>query len=149
MKNKLFLIPLLLIASSHAYSAPELNDNIFEKTKILAQHGNIKAQNQLGIMYFNGTESKQDYVQAMEWIQKAAEQGYDVAQNNLGVIYFQGLGTQKDYTLALKWLQNIANNNIANAQFNLALMYLDGLGIEQNHQEALQWFQKVEQQKAH
>ncbi|EMF4354854.1 SEL1-like repeat protein [Providencia alcalifaciens] len=74
MKNKLFLIALLLITASHAYSNPELNNDNFEQTKILAEQGNIEAQNQLAIMYFNSSGSKQDYVKAMEWFQKAEQQ---------------------------------------------------------------------------
>jgi len=40
-----------------------------------AEHGNVFAQNNLGVMYNKGDGVKQDYVEAVRWYLKAAEQG--------------------------------------------------------------------------
>ncbi len=52
-----------------------------------AEQGLTIAQNNLGVMYANGTGVAQDNKQAVSWYQKAAEQGLTIAQNNLGVSF--------------------------------------------------------------
>lgn len=64
---------LLLITVSHAYSDTALNDDSVAQEITLAQQGNSDAQNQLGIRYFNGTGTEQDYAEAIKWFHKAAE----------------------------------------------------------------------------
>ncbi len=39
----------------------------------LAKQGNAKAQNNLGVMYYNGQGVPQDYAEAVKWWRKAAE----------------------------------------------------------------------------
>lgn len=145
MKNKSLLIMLLLITVSHAYSNTVLNDDNVAQEIILAQQGNSDAQNQLGIRYFNGTV--QDYAEAMEWFQKAAEQNYADAQYNLGLMYKNGEAGVKDSKLAIKWFLKAAEQNHAAAQFNLGMMYQNGDSVEKNEKVAQEWLQKAEQQK--
>ena len=58
----------------------------------------------LGEDYYFGKNGKQkDYVKAVEWFRKAAEQGNDDAQFNLGMCYEFGQGVVKDLTEAVKW----------------------------------------------
>ena len=58
----------------------------------------------LGEDYYYGENGKQkDYVKAVEWFRKAAEQGNDDAQFNLGMCYEFGQGVVKDLTEAVKW----------------------------------------------
>ena len=51
-------------------------------------------------MYANGQGVKQDYFKAVEWYQKAADQGHAAAQYNLGIMYKNGLGVKQNYTKA-------------------------------------------------
>ncbi len=44
-----------------------------------------------------------DYVQARQWYEKAAAQGYIIAQYKLGVLYGDGLGVLQDFVQAHKW----------------------------------------------
>jgi TPR repeat protein len=60
----------------------------------LAEQGDAKAQNNLGVMYEKGLGVPQDYAEAVKWYRKAAEQGDARAQNNLGVMYAAGRGVQ-------------------------------------------------------
>ena len=46
----------------------------------------------------------QDYCRAVEYYEKAANQGYAEAQYNLATCYFEGLGVGQDYVEAYKWL---------------------------------------------
>ena len=54
-------------------------------------------------MYNNGQGVVQDYVEAVKWYRKAAEQGGALAQYNLGVSYSTGRGVPQDYVAAHKW----------------------------------------------
>ena len=63
------------------------------------------AQFNLGVMYDNGEGVPQDYVEAMKWYHKAAEQGHAGAQFNLGLMYANGNGVPQDYAKAAKWFR--------------------------------------------
>ena len=58
----------------------------FENDKVLAEKGNAYAQHNLGLCYHNGEGVPKDYVQAVFWHRKAAEQGLAQSQNSLGVL---------------------------------------------------------------
>ncbi len=78
--------------------------------RVLAEQGNAKAQNNLGLMYNNGEGVPQDHAEAVKWYRKAAEQGYSVAQYTLGFMYGRGVGVPQDYIQAHMWF------NLAGAQ---------------------------------
>jgi TPR repeat protein len=44
-----------------------------------AERGNVLAQYNLGLMYFNSDNVTQSYVKAAKWFRKAAEQGEEQA----------------------------------------------------------------------
>jgi uncharacterized protein len=52
----------------------------------LADHGDAKAQNNLGNMYFNGHGVARDYAEAVKWYRLAADQGNVGAQDNLALL---------------------------------------------------------------
>ena len=91
----------------------------FVQCKRAAERGNVRAQYELGDMYYKGNEVDRNYGEAMEWYRKAAEQGDAVAQNNLGVMYHNGLGAARDNEEALKWYRKAAEQGYAAAQENL------------------------------
>ena len=64
----------------------------------LAEKGDAKAQNQLGIMYENGEGVRQSFVEAAKWYRLAAEQGHTGAQLWLGNMY-----RTQDYVQAHMW----------------------------------------------
>ena len=61
----------------------------------------------------------QDYVQAVSWFRKAAEQGDAYAQTNLGVMYYSGRGVPQDYVQAHMWWSLAAAKGDADAINNL------------------------------
>ncbi len=75
----------------------------------LAEQGNAKAQNILGVMYEKGGGVPQDYARAVKWYRKAAEQGDAVAQGNLGLMYHNGQGVTQDYAQAHMWFDLAAS----------------------------------------
>jgi hypothetical protein len=54
-------------------------------------------------MYGRGEGVNQDYVKAVKWYRKAAEQGYVPAQFELGNRYAAGKGTPQNYADAYVW----------------------------------------------
>ncbi len=108
--------------------------------KPLAEHGEARAQHNLGVMYGSGQGVLQDYEMAIKWYQMAADQGYASAQYNLGVMYDNGLGVLQDYKMAVKWYQMAADQGRASAQYNLGVMYDNGLGVVQDYKMAHMYF---------
>ena len=71
-----------------------------------AEHGHVRAQNQLGVMYDHGQGVPQSDALAAEWYRKAADQGYAEAQYALGCMYSKDGGVvPQDFAEALRWLR--------------------------------------------
>ena len=103
-----FTIPLVLLIVCFTISAcadveltvdPSMNkraeDEAIAKLRTSAEGGNASAQNQLGLLYYEGTGVPQDYRQAKQWFEEAAKQGHTGAQTNLGTLYLNGEGLRK------------------------------------------------------
>ena len=82
----------------------------------------------------------QDYLQARDWFQKAADLGFAPAQYNLAIMYRDGQGIAQDYTQAHDWFQKAAVQNHLYSQFNLGVMYFEGMGVPQDYEEAYFWY---------
>lgn len=66
-KLLLVIVALFSILSMQAQTIDEL--------KAKAEQGLAEAQNKLGDCYYNGEGLAQDYIEAVKWYRKAAEQG--------------------------------------------------------------------------
>ena len=76
----------------------------------LAEQGNLDAQHNMGLMYYNGWGVLQDYAEAIKWYRLAAKQGDASPQNYIGGMYYEGKGVLQDYVMANMWY-NIASAN--------------------------------------
>ena len=65
-----------------------------------AQEGNATAQFNLGVMYFDGKEVPQNFLEAAKWYGRAADQGDKQAQFNLGLMCYRGTGIPQNYHYA-------------------------------------------------
>jgi len=137
MKTRFFHVFLILICLFSALVFA--GDESFERIKMQAEKGNVPAQFKLGIIYFNGRETSQDYKEALKWFQRAAEQGLSEAQYNIGVMYIEGKGVSQNYTEALKWFNKAAKQNDRKAQYNLGVIYASGVGVPQDNIKAYAW----------
>ena len=63
-------------------------------------------------MYAKGRGVRQDYVQAVQWYRKAAEQGNVEAQHNLGAVYVNGQGVHQDHKIAKEWYKKACDNGL-------------------------------------
>ena len=59
--------------------------------KPLADKGYSKAQNSMGVMYYNGFGVPQNYRTAAKWFIRAAKQDHKIAQYFLATLYDRGL----------------------------------------------------------
>ena len=85
-------------------------------------------------------ENSQDYVLAMKWYQKVAEQGNHDAANRIGLFYCFGQGVKQDYQKAIEWFKK------GNGGFYIAHLYEAGQGVKKDHQEALKWYRLAAEQ---
>ena len=121
--NRLLILPVLLLtlfAGTPAFSgdyqkgmtAAQSGDfaTAVREWEPLAKQGDIRAQFNLGKIYFKGLGVPQDYKTAVMWYRLAAEQGYADALTNLGVMYAFGKGVLKDYVYAHVWANLAASN---------------------------------------
>ena len=129
LKN--MMLALLSLGMGQAAWADDIPD--FRGTLQAAERGNVKAQNNLGVMYEKGLGVHQDYTQAMKWYRKAAEQGAATAQYNLGLLYANDSSNHQDYAQAAEWYRKAAEQGHPSAQNNLGAMYANGQGVRQDY----------------
>lgn len=108
--------------------------------KQAAAQGNASAQQNLGLLYFNGKGTAQDFQEAAKWTRLAAVQGDALAQSFLGIMYFDGKGVSQDYHEAEKWFRLAAAQGNGSAHFFIGAMYAQGLGMAQDYREAAKWY---------
>jgi len=136
MKKILYILLLSLSINSYAfacYDEKATDKENFHNCEKQAKKGDAWDQTFLGIAYYQGQGTIQDYKEAIKWYTKAAEQGNGLAQFNLGLMYAQGKGTIQDYKEALKWYTKAAEQGNTLAQRNLGLMYATGKGATQDY----------------
>ena len=96
----------------------------------------------LGFRYLEGDGLRMDYVMALHWFTKAAEQGYAPAQCQLGFMYAVNYGAPRDAEKALYWYEKAADQNYIRAIFNIGTMYQNGNGVKRDLAEAAKWSRK-------
>jgi uncharacterized protein len=112
----------------------------------LAEAGDAKAQNKLGVMYDNGLGVPQDYLEALKWFRMAAEQGHADAQHSLGLLDEDGPGAGA-YAKAVKWYRLAAEQGHADAQYRLGIMYEEGRGVMfSSRNKARKWYRLAAEQ---
>lgn len=107
---------------------------------VVAEQGDLDAQNWLGLIFTKGKGVPQDYVQAFKWKKLAAEQGDATGQYNLGRMYEQGLGVKQDYHEAIKWYKKAVAQGSSDAQYSIGSMYRKGKGVGQDDLQAYVWY---------
>ena len=115
-----------------------------------AEQGDIEAQRNLGIDYYEGFYGlEKDYKEALKWFRMAAEKNDASAQFLLGSMYRYGEGVEIDYSEAARWYRMAAEQGDAEAQDSLGILYTWGDGVEIDYIEAVKWFRKSAVQGNH
>ncbi|MBO9205400.1 MULTISPECIES: T9SS type A sorting domain-containing protein [Niastella] len=105
-----------------------------------AQQGNVQSMYELALMYSKGTGIPVNQTAAIEWFNKAAENGYSKAWCNLGEVYRKGQGTPIDYSKARSYYEKASAAGDLSGRYNLAYLAYKGLGCTQNYQQAFSLF---------
>jgi TPR repeat protein len=132
-------------AAWRAYDAGDFQDALREALP-LAQRGDPKAQQLVGMLYGNGQGVAKDYTEARRWFLKAADQGNARAQYDLGYMYANGQGVRQDYAEASKWYGKAAEQGSAKGQYGLGYLYASGQGVTQDQAEAAKWVRRAAEQ---
>ncbi len=98
--------------------------------------------------YEKGLEAykNEDYDDARDHWEEAANDGNLNAAYNLGILYSKGLGGPKDASKAVALFKPTAEAGLASAQHNLALAYYFGKGIKQDFERAKIWWTRAAHQ---
>ena len=100
--------------------------------KPLADGGEPRAQNNMGILFERGWGVTQSYVEAMNWYRKAADQELPEAQFNVASLYHNGYGVEVNNSQEVFWLKKAAAQELADAQYLLGVLNLEGKGTRQD-----------------
>ncbi len=105
-----------------------------------ADRESIAAEEALGIFSEAGIGMERPApADAMNWYEKAAQQGSSDAATNIALMYANGKGVARDTTQAVSWFRRAAEGGDASAQYNLALLYERGEGVPLDYKEAVHW----------
>ena len=124
----------------------EIRKNTKDKILELSNEGDVFAQASAAWGYREGYGTAVDHVEAVEWVLKAAEQGYARAQWKLGDMYENGDGVERSYEKAAEWVLKAAEQGYADAQYKLGKMYYYGRGVEKSYEKAVEWYLKAAEQ---
>ena len=69
----------------------------------------------LGNLYYDGDDVKQDYNKAMGFYSKACEMGHTKGCYHLGILYYNGKGVKQDYKKAIKFLNKACDLGLKDA----------------------------------
>ncbi|ASQ46692.1 tetratricopeptide repeat protein [Legionella clemsonensis] len=83
------------------------------------------------------------YHQALQNYELAAQKNDKVGQYNLALLYEDGKGMPVDYTKARALFAKAAELGYKNAMTQLAQLYFNGLGGPKDEQQALHWYKKA------
>ena len=84
--------------------------------ELAARAGNVVAQNNLGIFWFEGLGGKSDEFKAFSWFESAAKKDYPPSILFLGMSYLQGTGVPPDAIRGVSLLKKAANLGNTEAQ---------------------------------
>lgn len=105
-----------------------------------AEAGDAYAQLNLGAAYDNGMGVARDIEKALNWYEKAAEQGVAEAQFNLAhLLVEQELGA----SVAAGWMRKAADQGMVDAEYLMGVIYAEGIGVAPNREEAVRWLDKA------
>lgn len=138
MNSKGFLMVLV----TGLLALPFMSEGADEITELtfLAKQGDVMAQSDLGIRYYNGDGVDQNYFIAEKWLRLAASQGNAAAQSLLGIFYYEGTSILQDFEEAESWVRLAAEQGDLKAQRFLGLCYFEGAGVPEDVVQAYAWF---------
>lgn len=137
------MLTMALFAMADAYTNI-INSLVYSpQLEKLAKDGDVRAQNQLGVIYQKGSGIEQDMQKAVYWYAKAAEAGHPTSMANLGAMYLKGNGVPQDIGTAVTWFEKAAAEGNQAALYNLAQLYLSGTGVAKDQAKGFEYAKRA------
>lgn len=118
----------------------------FEETLKKAEAKDIKAEADLGEMYYKGNGVTQDYEKAFKWFKKAGKKGDLKSLFYRGYMYHFGQGVSRNNKKAAKWFTKAAKQGHLPSQLMLGGLYHYSTEGMKNDEEALKWYMRAAEQ---
>ncbi|MCR5416966.1 MAG: sel1 repeat family protein [Pseudobutyrivibrio sp.] len=104
----------------------------YNELEVLANEGDVEAQYMLGrLLEYGSDDVKQDFEEALEWYQEAADAGSADATNAIAYFYLTGTYYDQDLDKAAELFNSAIENGSVNANVGLARTLLAGLTDEE------------------
>ena len=141
------VLTAIVVAAPVCWGGPkDTLDREFQKTKAMAETGDVDAEYQLAKLYSSGKGTEKDEVEAVKWFRRVAAKNDARGQSMLGVMYTNARGVERNYCQAIKWFRKAAAQNSAHAKYNLGYMYAVGKGVPQDQAQSSVWYLKAANQ---
>lgn len=119
-----------------------------------AELGNAEAQAEVGFCHFWGHKVENiDYVEAIKWFKKSADQNCAYGQYWMQRCLSEGLGIERNKSLrkeyadkAFQWFTKEADQTNAKVQLYIGYCYQEGAGTNVNAKSAFDWYKKSAEQ---
>ena len=115
---------------------------------VKANNGDAQSQLELGRYFADGIGVQQSYIQAFNWVQKAAQQNLATAQLELAKFHATGSGTKKNIDQTMILLNKAAQQGLRDAQIALGKQYSSRKKTIQDYDAAHFWFKKAADQNS-
>lgn len=104
-----------------------------------AESGNIKALNNLALMYYKGSYIERNESHAIKLFELTANAKDQASMLMLSEIYF----LKNDYVKSLKWLKTCAELGNDEAKLRLGEFYENGFGVPKDKQKAIKLYEEI------
>jgi hypothetical protein len=102
---------------------------------------NAEMMFELGLMYYSGRDTEQDYDKALKYFTESAQAGNALAMYNTGRMYQDGSGVEADGVKAVQWYEKAAQAGLTKAMNQLAQMYYMGDIVQQDYEKAVEYYE--------
>lgn len=151
-RNDMHSIISLAEAYLHGEGVPKSANDAAAWLRRGAWLGNADARYRLALVLLDGDPAvhighkpSRNELEAVFWLQLAAEQGYARAQYSLGMAYYGGVVMPLDGEEALHWINQAADQAYAPALRQLSFFYRSGRFAAKDPQRALMYLELADQ----
>lgn len=133
-----------LVGSRKIFSEDSIEFKVgMEYLKLVADQGNVEAMALLGFSY----DSEGEMDKAVEYYQKAADQGNALGEYRLALCYSNGEGgLTENHNLAAQYFLQSARQGVAVAQVAIAMYLYLGIGLHRDLESSEKWMKMAADQ---